>query len=219
MAKTIMLSAGGIRSLVALAALRSQPHVGDLVLLHLTDGRGLEDHRAEHVHRQARHFKVNHVMTAPLPVVAAGLGSDHEADEPSRAKNDPPMLRPQILVAACAFAFELQASRIVWPAQANGLYSISAAINEQLVLVRHLAQFDDQSAITIDTPLLDMTDRQLIELGSQLSVPWHLAWSCVKSDTRSCGECPGCRRRKSGFEAAGIVDATSESSDDLKQAG
>jgi len=218
---TIVLSAGGIRSLVALAAVRAEPDHGSLILLHLSDGRANGAVRAEYVHRQARQYKLGRTLVAPLPAVSAGLGtasSDDDDDEADQTgARGPALVRPQLLLTACAFAVQFNAQRIIWPAQANGLFAQAAALNEQLVLARHLAQHDNTDPPPIETPLLDLTDQQVIELGGQLGVPWALAWTCTKSDATPCGACPGCRRRVRGFEAAGVLDPAADPP--MKKAG
>ena len=56
-----------------------------------------------------------------------------------------------------------------------------------------------------------VTDKQMIELGGQLDVPWHLAWSCRMHADRPCRVCAGCRRRIRSFESAGMSDPLDES--------
>lgn len=200
--RTLLLSAGGIRSLVALASLQSAAEPDQLTLLHVADSRPLGPVRLEHVHRQARHFDIPRVLHVPLPAPARSETSPTPSGEPR------PLFTPQMLLIAAATAIELDAHRVVWPIQANGMYPLAARVAEQLVLVQHLAQFDRETLPRFETPLLDLTDRQLIELGDQLECPWALAWSCTANDAAPCRACPGCRRRKAGFEAAGLIDPT-----------
>lgn len=67
--------------------------------------------------------------------------------------------------------------------------------------------------ITIQTPLINKTKKEIIELGNSLGVPYHLTWSCYDPQNSSdpekvkpCGECDSCLLRKQGFEAAGLKD-------------
>jgi 7-cyano-7-deazaguanine synthase in queuosine biosynthesis len=100
-----------------------------------------------------------------------------------------------------------QAERVVWPAAYNGVVKAMARGTEQVVLCEHLADLEGGPMPRIETPLLELADQQLIELGGQLGVPWDLAWSCLGDGDRMCRVCPACRRRKAAFDAAGVVDA------------
>ena len=65
-------------------------------------------------------------------------------------------------------------------------------------------------AISIKTPLINLTKAEIITLGSELGVDYSLTVSCYQADTngRACGLCESCRLRKKGFEEAGLVDPT-----------
>ena len=58
--------------------------------------------------------------------------------------------------------------------------------------------------------LLDLTDRQVMELGMQLDVPWALAWSCDLEGPAPCRVCAGCRRRQEHFAAVRLRDPAAE---------
>ena len=61
--------------------------------------------------------------------------------------------------------------------------------------------------ITVRAPLLTMTKTEIILLGVQLDVPFHLTHSCYDPvGTQACGCCDSCLIRKDGFAKAGIED-------------
>ena len=62
----------------------------------------------------------------------------------------------------------------------------------------------------LEAPLLDLTDRQVMELGMQLDVPWALAWSCDLEGPAPCRVCAGCRRRQEHFAAVRLRDPAAE---------
>ncbi len=206
---TYLLSNGGLRSLVATAAVLGEAQRPRLALIHIHDGRPGSQARLDHVHRQAEHFSVRQVIELSLPrreLAPAGLRQDEAAASL--------MLRPRVVLTAVAHVMQAGGHRLVWPVQFNGDYATIAAVTEQLVLLRHMIELEPPAEgmtgtmprPAIETPLLDLTDRQLVELGGQLGVPWHLAWSCRFQGDKPCRVCPGCRRRHSAFHAAGIVD-------------
>lgn len=64
--------------------------------------------------------------------------------------------------------------------------------------------------IIIRTPLIELSKKEIIEIGSNLNVPYELTISCYQADEygRACGKCDSCLLRKQGFKDAGIPDPT-----------
>jgi len=64
--------------------------------------------------------------------------------------------------------------------------------------------------VRIQTPLLHLTKRQIVELGHSLGVDYALTLSCYdpSSDGRACGHCDSCQLRRRGFVEAGVADPT-----------
>ncbi|MFL6584419.1 MAG: 7-cyano-7-deazaguanine synthase QueC [Chthoniobacterales bacterium] len=62
--------------------------------------------------------------------------------------------------------------------------------------------------MSIRTPLIQMTKRQIIERGAELGVDFSLTHSCYDpaTDGSACGECDACHLRRKGFAEAGIED-------------
>ncbi|MBI5325860.1 MAG: 7-cyano-7-deazaguanine synthase QueC [Ignavibacteriae bacterium] len=60
--------------------------------------------------------------------------------------------------------------------------------------------------IKIETPLIDLTKKDIVQLGTKLKVPFHLTWSCYKQEETACGECDSCALRLRGFQIAGLDD-------------
>jgi len=62
----------------------------------------------------------------------------------------------------------------------------------------------------IDTPLIDLSKSQIIQLGQSLHVDYSLTVSCYDPDPqcRACGVCDSCRIRAEGFLMAQVTDPT-----------
>ena len=60
--------------------------------------------------------------------------------------------------------------------------------------------------IRIETPILDKTKREIVELGSKLGVPFEDTWSCYSEGEHPCQVCESCLFRIKAFEEAGIKD-------------
>jgi 7-cyano-7-deazaguanine synthase len=54
--------------------------------------------------------------------------------------------------------------------------------------------------VELVAPLNHLTKTQIVELGSNLKVPFELTRSCYKSDSISCGECSTCQERLKAFK-------------------
>jgi len=65
-------------------------------------------------------------------------------------------------------------------------------------------------AMTIHTPLIDLTKGEIIQRGTALGIDYSMTVSCYQADGagRACGVCDSCRIRKDGFAAAGVPDPT-----------
>jgi 7-cyano-7-deazaguanine synthase len=68
---------------------------------------------------------------------------------------------------------------------------------------------DDHPDPEIVTPLIEMSKRQIVELGVSIGAPLELSWSCYRNEDLACGRCDSCRLRLRGFREAGIDDPIS----------
>lgn len=64
----------------------------------------------------------------------------------------------------------------------------------------------EKRKIKIETPLIHNNKAQIIRIGSALSVPFELTWSCYKGSKVPCGRCDSCLFRAKGFKQAGLDD-------------
>ena len=72
------------------------------------------------------------------------------------------------------------------------------------------AGVEGKTQLTIQTPLMDKTKAEIIQIGIELGVDYGLTLSCYDPDIqgRACGVCDSCIHRKKGFREAGIPDPT-----------
>ncbi len=60
--------------------------------------------------------------------------------------------------------------------------------------------------IEIKAPLIDLTKKEIVLLGTRLGVPFEKTWSCYAGESKPCGVCDSCILRAKGFHEAGIPD-------------
>lgn len=63
-----------------------------------------------------------------------------------------------------------------------------------------------ETKISIQTPLINLTKKDIVRLGHNFGVPFELTWSCYRESEVACGECDSCALRLRGFQQAGLVD-------------
>jgi 7-cyano-7-deazaguanine synthase len=62
--------------------------------------------------------------------------------------------------------------------------------------------------ISVRTPLIDMSKREIVSLGTSLGVDYSMTTSCYdpSADGVACGHCDACQLRLKGFSEAGLRD-------------
>ena len=64
----------------------------------------------------------------------------------------------------------------------------------------------DGRHIKIETPLLELSKKDIVQLGTKLEAPLHLTTSCYRGGEAACGTCDSCLLRLKGFAEAGLTD-------------
>jgi len=79
---------------------------------------------------------------------------------------------------------------------------------ERMANLATRAAVEGHGAMAIRTPLMDLTKREIIQLGQRLGVDYALTTSCYDptSDGAACGHCDACQLRLRGFREAGTSD-------------
>ncbi|MEM9882762.1 MAG: 7-cyano-7-deazaguanine synthase [Planctomycetota bacterium] len=202
----MLMHAGGLRSLVATAATLHRAEPVRLTLLHIHDGRDTAAARLEHVRQQADHFGINALHEIDLGYLYAGAAAIDPDGRPHTTLG-----HARLLLAALAHAADHRVAEFVWPIAVDQNTAATARAHEHVLLTQQLLECDPPATDGgrlpgVTTPLLDLSDRQVVELGAGLGVPWDTAWSCLNRSQQACGACVACRRRAAAFRAAGVVD-------------
>jgi 7-cyano-7-deazaguanine synthase len=60
--------------------------------------------------------------------------------------------------------------------------------------------------VEIRTPLIDLTNAEIVRLALDLGAPVELTWSCYRAGPEPCRACDACQLRARGFAEAGVAD-------------
>lgn len=63
-----------------------------------------------------------------------------------------------------------------------------------------------EDALSVEVPLIHLTKEEIIRLGVELDVPYHLTTSCYLGEEVACGVCDSCRLRLQGFQSNHVMD-------------
>lgn len=88
-------------------------------------------------------------------------------------------------------------------AAGNAYPDCSEAFNNAM----NLAIFEGSGhQLKIEAPFLSMAKKDVVKLGIQLQVPYHMTWSCYEGGEKPCGVCGTCLDRKAAFLANNMED-------------
>lgn len=83
---------------------------------------------------------------------------------------------------------------------------------EFIQLFQNLADYSTKAAvadgrrIVVETPLIRLSKREIVQLGADLGAPLDLTTSCYCGGEKACGRCDSCLLRLKGFAEAGLTD-------------
>jgi len=83
---------------------------------------------------------------------------------------------------------------------------------EFIRLFQELANYSTKAAtadgrhLKIETPLLELSKKDIVQLGTKLEAPLHLTTSCYRGGEAACGTCDSCLLRLKGFAEAHLTD-------------
>jgi 7-cyano-7-deazaguanine synthase len=70
------------------------------------------------------------------------------------------------------------------------------------------ARLGTGAEIRIEAPFNNLQKSEVLQVGTQLGVPFELTWSCYRGEEKHCGVCESCVNRKNAFKEAKIDDQT-----------
>ena len=182
-------------------------------------------HELDAARRIARHFGVRDHRVVDIDLRAFGgsaLTDDIEVPKdrsPSAMSSGIPITyvpaRNTIFLSfALAFAEVIEADDIFIGVNAVDYSGYPDCRPEYIAAYEQMANLATRGAaegrqrVHIRTPLIDLTKRQIIEMGLSLGVDYAMTTSCYdpSPDGAACGHCDACQLRLKGFAEAGVRD-------------
>lgn len=211
----VVMVSGGMDSCVT-AAIASRDH--DLAFLHASYGQRTQAKELACCMALADHFGAARRLHARLDHVTAIGGSSlidlswpvPEADPDRREipSTYVPFRNGQILSIAAAWAEALGASSLFIGAveeDSSGYPDCRREFFDAFELAIR-AGTRPGAAPTIQTPVIHMRKSAIVARGAELGAPFHLTWSCYRSEEVACGTCDSCCLRLRAFAEAGVPD-------------
>ncbi len=151
-------------------------------------------------------------LTEPIPVPRAGSAPESAGSIPVTYV---PARNTIFLSCALALAEARSCSAVFIGVTAVDYSGYPDCRPEFIRAFQHMADLATREgvegrAITIRTPLIDLSKAEIIRTGIRLGVDYSLTHSCYDPapDGGACGGCDSCVLRRKGFEAAGVQDPT-----------
>lgn len=60
--------------------------------------------------------------------------------------------------------------------------------------------------LQIEAPFVNKSKADIVKIGLDLNVPYHLTWSCYEGNDKPCGKCGTCLDRQEAFLKSGVID-------------
>jgi 7-cyano-7-deazaguanine synthase len=213
--KAVVLMSGGMDSCVT-ASIASQTY--QIAALHASYGQRTEARELKSFHAVADHLCVTDRLAVQLDHFRTIGGSSltdprmaiREADLESREIPNTyvPFRNAHFLSIATSWAEVLGASKIfigaVWE-DSSGYPDCRPEYYEAFNRVIK-AGTRPSTNITIETPLIHLSKREIVQKGAEIGAPFHLTWSCYRDSDVACGVCDSCALRLRAFQEAGVED-------------
>ncbi len=212
MSTAVILVSGGLDSCVT-AAIAARTH--ELAFLHLNYQQRTQERELRAFNALADHFDVSKRLVVDVGFMQQIGGSSlvdsalpiptiEESGVPSTYV---PFRNANLLGIGVAWAEVLNADAVFIGAHQEE----SAYPDCRREFIEAYNQMVDtgtrpETHLRISAPLIALDKAGIIKEGLQLQAPFHLTWSCYKSEDMACGRCASCRMRLGGFAAHHIQD-------------
>lgn len=219
--KAVVLLSGGLDSMVCMAVARSRGFEVFPVSFNYQQRHSREVECARLV---AEHYKVERhlVIDTNMAAIGGSALTDSSVNVPAgdAGRHDIPATyvpaRNLIFLSyALGYAEVIGADHIFIGVNALDYSGYPDCRPEFIRLFQELANYSTKAAtadgrrILIETPLIALSKKEIVQLGTRLEAPINLSTSCYRGGELACGTCDSCLLRLKGFAEAGLPDPIS----------
>lgn len=217
--KAIILFSGGLDSTTCLAIAKSQGYQCYALSFSYGQKHSSELQAAKRIAKNGDDL-LHRVIDLDLGSFGGSALTDDSIDVPTEDTIGIPVTyvparNTVFLSVALAWAEVLEADAIFAGVNAVDYSGYPDCRPEYIQAFQNMADLATKAGIEgrgvkIETPLIDLTKVEIIQIGNQLGVDYAQTVSCYKADDngRACGECDSCKIRRAAFENAGVDDPT-----------
>ena len=216
--RAVLCLSGGMDSCVC-AALAARDH--DVYAVHFSYGQRTEARELRSAEAVAAAVGVRELLPLRLDLFRRIGGSaltdpsiavpKASADETAIGSEVPvtyvPFRNAHFLAAAVSWAEVLGAQTVLIGAveqDSSGYPDCRPAYYD--AFNRLIAEGTREGTIRVETPLIGLRKREIVQLGVEVGAPFHVSWSCYSGELVACGVCESCVLRLRAFREAGLVD-------------
>lgn len=216
MKKAVILVSGGMDSAVTIAIALDQGY--EVACLHINYGQRTQNKELQSFTELCEHYKLAKRLFVDISYLTDIGGSsltdkkidvfDARLDSKEIPNTYVPFRNANILAIATSWAEVIGAEAIFIGANQVDSSGYPDTRKEFFVAFQKMIDFGTkpETKIKIETPIIEMSKKEIIQLGEKLKVPFELTWSCYRNNDVACGRCDSCALRLKGFEEAGLID-------------
>lgn len=222
--KILVLSSGGVDSTTCLGMAVKEAGAENVIALSIYYGQK-HDKEIQTAKAVAEYYGVRR-MELDLSTIFAGSNcsllkqSTEDIPQESYARqleategNAPvstyvPFRNGLFLSSAASIALSYDCEKIMYGAHADD--AAGAAYPDcSFEFVDHMNQaifIGSGDQLRLEAPFVSMNKADVVKIGLELGVPYHLTWSCYEGGDKPCMKCATCIDRIAAFEACGVTD-------------
>lgn len=72
---------------------------------------------------------------------------------------------------------------------------------EYVDAVNHAFRYSTRTRIEVQSNIQDLTKREILRKGVEVSAPLSTIWSCYRDESKMCGTCASCRRLRTAIDS------------------
>lgn len=191
--KSVVLLSGGVDSTVLMAVRHKADDEITAVTFDYGQSHAREIRSASAV---AQHYQATHYILG-LSDILHGSALTGQGTIPEGHADDPdatfvPGRNLIFLSIAAGLADEIGASAVMFGANKDDFGGYPDCRPKFLTAMDEAISLGTRNGVSVAAPLMCLTKRQVVQLGTELDAPLGLTWSCYHGGDKPCGVCGAC---------------------------